>query len=146
MTEPLSMIEALSLRYGNADCTVKNTAVRLVLMTFWNTWIFGRAQRRAARDAGIGEQDVILAEFFGSLADRCFGRGDVCRVSHHRQRVRAQFIGGGIERRLISSCDDDLGALGYEHSCGRQTDAAVAACDQCRLVREPHGCLQWLHY
>ena len=39
-----------------------------------------------------------------------------------------------------------LRALGHEQFCGRKPDAAVAACDQRRLVRQPHGRLQWLHY
>ena len=106
----------------------------------------GGAKRRAARDAGIGEQDVVLAEFFGPLPDRGFGGGDVGGVGHDRERVRTQLLRGRIERRLISPCYDDLGALGHEQSCGRQPDAAVAPRDQRRLVREPHGRLRWLHY
>ena len=93
MTEPFRMIEALSLRCGSADCTVKNTPVRLVLMTFWNASNISRAQRRAAGDAGVGEQDIVLAELFGPLPDRGFGRSDVCGVGHDRKRVRTQFGG-----------------------------------------------------
>ena len=106
----------------------------------------GGAKRRAARDTGVGEHDVVFAELVGSLRERGFGGGDVGGVGHHRERVWTEFPGGGIEGCLIPPCDDDLGALGHEHSCGRKTDAAVATCNQRRLVREPHGRLQWLHY
>ena len=99
----------------------------------------GGAKRRAARDTGIGEYDVVFAELVGPLPDGGFGGGNVGGVGHHRERVRTQLPGGGFERCLISPCDDDPGALGHEHSCGRKTDAAVASGDQCRLVREPHA-------
>ncbi len=103
ITEPLRMIEALSLRCGSADCTVKNTLVRLVLMTFSNVSSGGVAERRAAGDTGIGEQDVVFAELVGSLADRGFGGGDVGRVGRERECVRPQFLRCGIERRLIAA-------------------------------------------
>ena len=58
----------------------------------------GAAERRAAGDAGIGEHDVEFAEFFGALLDRGFGRGDVGGVGHDRERIRSEFLGGGIQR------------------------------------------------
>jgi hypothetical protein len=50
----------------------------------------GRAQRCTAGDAGIDEQDVVLAEFFRALADRSFGGGDVGDVSLKRECVRSE--------------------------------------------------------
>ena len=44
----------------------------------------GCAERRAAGNAGIGEQDVVLAELFGALPDRSFGRRDVGGVGNDR--------------------------------------------------------------
>jgi hypothetical protein len=106
----------------------------------------GGAKRRTARDTGIGEYDVIVAELAGPLPDRSIGGGNVGGVGHHREGVRTQFAGGGIERRLISPRDDDPGAFGHEQPGGRQPDAAVASGNQRRLVCESHGGLQWLHY
>jgi hypothetical protein len=54
---------------------------------------------------------------------------------------------------LIAPGDGDPRAFGHEQLCGRKTDAAVAACNQRRFVREPHDNLlstwlkgEWLHY
>ena len=63
ITEPFRMIEAPSLRCGSAACTVKNTAVMLVLDDLLKDLARGGTKRRAARDAGIGEHDVEFAEF-----------------------------------------------------------------------------------
>ena len=62
------MIEAPSLRCGAAACTVKNTEVMLVLMHGFKCLKRGAPDRRIAGDAGIGEHDVELAEFFDRAA------------------------------------------------------------------------------
>jgi len=62
----------------------------------------GGSDRRIAGDAGIGEQDVELAEFFDRALDRLFGRRDIGGVGDQRERVRSQFLRRGLERRLIS--------------------------------------------
>ena len=95
------MIEAPSLRCGTAACTVKNTAVMLVLMTDLECLERGAAERRAAGDAGIGKHDVEFAEFFDRLLDRRFGRRDVGGVGDDRERVRPEFFGGRLQRRLF---------------------------------------------
>jgi hypothetical protein len=99
MTEPLRMIEALSLRCGSADCTVKNTPVRLVLMTFWNASILVAPSGVPPAMPALAKQDVVLAELFGPFPIAGFGRGNVRRVGHDRERFRAQLRGCGIERR-----------------------------------------------
>ena len=59
------------------------------------------AERRAAGDAGIGEHDVELAEFFDALLDRRFGRGDVGGVGHDRERVRPKLLRRRLQRLLL---------------------------------------------
>jgi len=52
----------------------------------------GGSDRRIAGDAGIGEQNIELAEFFDRAPDRLLGRRDIGGVGDQRQRVRAQFF------------------------------------------------------
>ena len=123
---------------ATAACTVKNTAVRLVRITCSKASSVGAAQRRAAGNAGIGEDDVELAEFLHALPDRGFGRGNVGGIGDDRERVRPKLLRGRIQRRLVAPGDDDARALRDEHARGRQPDAAVAAGDQRRLVLQSH--------
>ena len=106
----------------------------------------GPADRRVAGNAGIGKDNVELAELFNRLLDCLFGRRDIGRVGHDRQRIRPQLFRSRLERRLISPGNRHPRALGHEQPCCRKPDAAVAACNQCRLVCQSHGSLRWLHY
>jgi hypothetical protein len=49
-----------------------------------------------------------------------------------------KFCNCGIERLLAAAGDGDTSALCHEEPRGGQSNAAVAACDQCRLVFEPY--------
>jgi len=101
----------------------------------------GAADRRRARNAGIGEHNIEPAERFDGGGDGALGRGDIGRVGLDRQQIGAQFPGDRVEPCPIAAGDRDLRALGDEQARRGKTDAAVAAGDQRRLVREPHGTL-----
>ena len=140
------MMEAPSLRCG--DCGLHgeehggNVGSDHLLKGFER----GGAKRRAARDAGIGENDVELAEFRNRLLNRSFRRRDVGGIGDDGERIRPKFLRSRFQRLLVAPCDSDPRPLGHEQFCGRKANAAVSTRYERRLVREPHGRLQWLHY
>ena len=104
------------------------------------------AKRRAARDAGIGKNDVEFAEFRNRLLDRSFRRRDVGGVGNDGDRVRPEFLRSRLQRLLVAPCYRDPRALRHEQFGCRKANAAVSASNECRLFRQSHGSLQWLHY
>jgi hypothetical protein len=97
------------------------------------------AERRRARDAGIGEDDVDLAETRDAGRDGRLDRRGVGAVGLHGERLAAEFGLCRVERLLVAPGDDHLGALGEEELRGGEADAAGAARDERRLALEPHG-------
>ena len=90
----------------------------------------GAAHGGRAGDAGVGEDYVEFAEFFGDLLEdglAGFGVGDVATEA---DGVGAEVGEGGVEGLLISTGDGDMGAfLNEETGCG-EADAAVASGDK----------------
>ena len=113
------MTEAPSLRYGTADCTVKNTQVTLVRITASNA-------ASVVPPIGVSPEMPALANRMSSLPNlsaACrlpLGRGDIGGVGNDRLRVRPEFRESGIQRRLIAPGDGDPRALGHEQPRGRK--------------------------
>ena len=87
ITDPFKMIEALSLRCGSADCTVKNTEVRLVRMTFSNA-------SSVVLPSGDGPAMPALANTISSLpnlAAACLSAASVAAISLASATIASAF-------------------------------------------------------
>jgi len=98
-----------------------------------------RAERRRARDAGVGEHDVQLAE------GRAHGPRDLGQsvgrvdVGLDREHARPQLGGGRVELGAVAARDRHARALREHQARGGKADAAVAAADEGGLAFQFHG-------
>src|ERR1700682_4868816 len=114
MTEPFNMIDAPSFRYGAAACTVKNTEVMLVRITDSNTASVVPPIGVLPAMPALANTMSSLPNFLTACRIALFGHLDVGRVGDDRQRIRPQFLGDGLKRRLIAPGDGAPGAFGHE--------------------------------
>lgn len=92
------------------------------------------AKRRRAADAGIGEDDVELADLSDGFRKRLLRGGGIGDIDLQRQHAGAERLFGSRERFRVTAGDHHLGTLVDEDPGGRKTDAAVSAGNQGDLV------------
>jgi len=101
----------------------------------------GRASRRTARNACIGEDDVKFAKVFGEFSEKLLA------VLRHRNvgaiavRLRSQLGDRFIQCLLIATRNCDFRAFCNEKAGSGQADAAVSAGDESLLACELHDFL-----
>ena len=93
------------------------------------------AQRGAAADAGIGEQDVDPTKACRRFI-QSFEIGWTGDVTGHGISVRTELRRGGVEFGAAPTGDDDAGALVDEALCCRESDTAASPGNDRRLVSE----------
>ena len=98
----------------------------------------GRASRRPASDAGIGEDDVKFAKVFGEFSEELLAVLRNRNVGAIAVRFRSEFGDRFIQRLLITAGNCDFSAFRDEKAGCGQADAAVASGNECLLACELH--------
>ena len=87
----------------------------------------GRAGRRPASNACIGEDDVKFAEVFGEISEELLAVFHNCNVGAIAVRFRSEFGDRFIQCLLIATRNCDFRAFRDEKAGCGQADAAVAS-------------------
>jgi hypothetical protein len=98
----------------------------------------GRASRRPARNACIGEDDVKFAKVFGEISEELLAVLRNRNVGAIAVRFRSQLGDRFIQCLLIATRNCDLCAFRDEKAGCGQADAAVSAGDESLLACEFH--------
>ncbi len=102
----------------------------------------GPADRGVAGDAGVGHDDVEIAEGLDGGTDRGRGGLGVGGIGAQREDIGAEVGGGLVERCLVTASDGDPSALGDEGFGSGKSDATVAPGDEGSLAVQAHSFLQ----
>ena len=95
----------------------------------------GRASRRTARNACIGEDDVKFAKVFGEFSEKLLAVLRNRNVGAIAVRFRSQLGDRFIQRLLVPAGNRDLSAFCNEKAGCGQADATVSAGDEPSCLR-----------